>query len=396
MLYEVIAIQNDRRVKKRFEAENERALMENLREMGLIPIKVRPLKKGGISFLQRIGFNDIVDFTRQLAMMLNAGLSLVDGLDILKKQAYKEPLLKLYQEIDKDIRSGKSLSYALQKHPQYFKSVYIALIKAGEASGKLAEIMLRLADNLDREREFRGKLKGALIYPVIVIIAMLIVVFIMLTFVLPKLLDIYKDFNISLPWSTQLLISLSDFSRKYWIFILLYIFGIGFGIKKYLETERGKKVFDRFLLDLPVIGDVVAKSVLVESTRTLAILTSAGVSLLDSLSIIIDTTDNLIFKDAFKRVYESVKKGISMGEAMQNEEVFPPMLVQMVKVGENTGHLDETLSRIAKFFEMESELAIKAMTSLIEPVILIILAFGVGFLVLSVITPIYNLTGSIG
>ncbi len=396
MLYEVIAIQKGRRVKKRFEAESERALINNLRELGVIPIKIKPIRQGKIKLLQRVSFNDIVDFTRQLAMMLNAGLSVVDSLGILKRQTSKESLLKLYEEIDKDIKAGKSLSFALEKHPQYFRSSYIALVKAGEASGKLSEILLRLADNLDKEREFKGKIKGAMIYPIIVIVAMLGVIFIMMTFVLPKLLNIYKDFKISLPMTTQILIEVSGFSQKYWPLILLYVFGIVFLFKKYLQTEHGKRTFDKFLLDLPIIGDVIAKSVLVETIRTLAILVSAGVSILDALSIVIDTTDNTVFKDAFKRVYEDVKKGVSMGESMQNEEVFPPMLVQMVKVGENTGHLDETLSRIARYFEMESELAIKAMTSLIEPAILIILAFGVGFLVLSVITPIYNLTSSFG
>ena len=396
MLYEVIGILKDRKVKKRFEAENETQLMDTLKELGLIPIKVSPVKKSSFSFLQRVSFNDIVDFTRQVSMMLNAGLSLVDALEILRKQTYKESLLKLYEEIDKDVRGGKSLSYALEKHPKYFKSVYIALVKAGEASGKLSEILLRLADNLDKQREFRGKLKGAMIYPVLVITVMLGVIFIMVTFVLPKLLDIYRDFDIQLPLTTQILMSVSEFSRRFWYLILLYAAGVGFIIKKYLETQRGKRVFDSFLLKLPVVGDVVVKSVLVESTRTLAILISAGVSILDALEIIIDTTDNVIFKEAFKRIYEDVKKGVSMGDAMQQEEVFPPMLVQMVRVGENTGHLDETLSRIAKFFEVESELAIKAMTSLIEPMILIVLALGVGFLVLSVITPIYNLTSSFG
>ncbi len=396
MLYEVVAIKKDKKIKKRFEAESEQALLNNLRDLGLIPIKITPIKRGGIKFLQRVSFNDIVDFTRQLSMMLNAGLSLVDSLEILKKQVNKESLYKLYDDIDKEIRAGKSLSFALQKYPQYFGNVYIALVKAGEASGKLSEILLRLADNLDRQREFRGKLKGALIYPALIIVAMIGVVFIMVTFVLPKLLSIYKDFNVDLPVTTQLLIAVSDFSQKYWPIILAYTVGVGVVIKKYLETERGKRVLDEFLLSLPVVGNVIAKGVLVESTRTLAILTHSGVSILDGLKIIIDTTDNLVFKDAFKRVYEEVRKGVSMGEAMQNEEVFPPMLVQMVRVGENTGHLDDTLYRIAKFFEMESELAIKAMTSLIEPIILIVLALGVGFLVLSVITPIYNLTSSFG
>ncbi len=394
MLYEVEGIQDNKRVKKRFEAETEKELIKILHEYNFIPIKIKPLVKVRIKILDSINFNDIVNFTRQLAMMLNAGLSLVDSFNILKRQAYKQSLIKLYEDIDKEIKSGRSLSYALKKYKDYFSSVYIALIKAGEASGKLSEILLRLADTLEASQEFRGRLKSALIYPVIVVVVMLGVMFFMITFVVPKLLEIYKNFELDLPITTQILMQISNFSQKYWYLIILYAGIIVFLAKKYLQTERGKRNFDQMLLNLPVMGNVVAKGVLVESTRTLAILTKSGVSILESLDIIIETTENLIFKDAFKKVYNQVKKGVSLGTAMQNEEIFPPMLVQMVKVGENTGHLDKTLERVSSFFEMESKIAIKAMTSLIEPAILLFLAAGVGFLVMSVITPIYNLTSA--
>jgi len=394
VLYEVEGIQDNKRVKKRFEAETEKELIKILHEYNFIPIKIKPLVKVRIKILDSINFNDIVNFTRQLAMMLNAGLSLVDSFNILKRQAYKQSLIKLYEDIDKEIKSGRSLSYALKKYKDYFSSVYIALIKAGEASGKLSEILLRLADTLEASQEFRGRLKSALIYPVIVVVVMLGVMFFMITFVVPKLLEIYKNFELDLPITTQILMQISNFSQKYWYLIILYAGIIVFLAKKYLQTERGKRNFDQMLLNLPVMGNVVAKGVLVESTRTLAILTKSGVSILESLDIIIETTENLIFKDAFKKVYNQVKKGVSLGTAMQNEEIFPPMLVQMVKVGENTGHLDKTLERVSSFFEMESKIAIKAMTSLIEPAILLFLAAGVGFLVMSVITPIYNLTSA--
>ncbi|GIW63486.1 MAG: type II secretion system protein F [Patescibacteria group bacterium] len=396
MLYEVEGIQDDKRVKKRFEAENETDLNRILLDYNFVPLKIKSMTKKGsvMGLFNKISFDDIVNFTRQLAMMLNAGLSLVDSFNILKKQSYKESMLKFYEDVDKDIKSGLSLSTALGKYKGTFSSVYISLVKAGEASGKMSDILLRLAENLEESQEFRGMLKSALIYPVLVVVVMIAVIFIMITFVIPKLLDIYKNFQMDLPITTQILMVVSDFSSKYWYFIIILVGLAVYMFKSYIKTEQGKLAYDSFLLRLPYMGDVIAKGILVETTRTLAILTRSGVSILESLDIITETTDNLIYKNAFKRIYDQVKKGVSIGDAMQMEEMFPPMLVQMVKVGENTGHLDDTLERVAKYFEMESRIAIKAMTSLIEPAILIVLALGVGFLVISVITPIYNLTSA--
>lgn len=398
MLFKYRAVKDNQIFEKKIEANSIDAVVDYLQRNNYIPISIEPIKIKQSSFLNffnnNVNFNDIVDFTRQIAIMLNAGLTIIDSLEILKKQTLKPAMQKIIIDIDNEIKAGNSFSSALKKYNKNFSNLYIALVKSGEASGKLGEILLKLADNLEKEREFKSKLKGALIYPVVILIAMIIVMFIMVTFVIPKLLGLYKDFNVTLPWTTQLLISISDFMVRFWPLMISLCFVSFYFIKKYLETEIGKKNFDQFLLKLPIFGNIIKISSLVNSTRTLAILIGAGVSILDSLNIVIDTSDNLIFKKAFKNIYQKVEKGQSLGVSLEQEEVFPPILVQMTVVGEQTGNLDDTLMRLSKYFESESEIAIKSMTTLIEPMILVILGLGVGFLVMSVITPIYNLTSS--
>ncbi|MCX7956058.1 MAG: type II secretion system F family protein [Patescibacteria group bacterium] len=397
MFFKYKAIKNGVVFEKKIEANSIKSVVEYLQKNDYIPISIDEIKnKNSILDLisNRISFNDIVDFTRQMAIMLNAGLTIVESLEILKKQMMKPEMQKMINKIDNEIKSGNSLSSALKKYNNHFSNLYIALVRSGEASGKLNEILLKLADNLEKEREFKNKLKGALIYPVVILIAMFIVMFIMITFVIPKLLNLYKDFNVALPLTTQILIMISDFMVKFWPLIIIFIV-IGFySFKKYSQTEKGKKTIDQILLKLPILGKVISISSLVNSTRTLAVLTGAGVSILDSLNIVIDTSENIIFKESFKNIYQKVEKGQSLGLSLEQEEVFPPILVQMTTVGEQTGNLDDTLMRLSKYFESESEIAIKSMTTLIEPAILVILGFGVGFLVMSVITPIYNLTSS--
>lgn len=398
MFFKYKALRGTSVFEKKIEANSVSAVIDYLQKNGYFPISVTEVKEqsGSIfNFLDNtITFNDIVDFTRQIAIMLNAGLTLIDSLEILKKQLSKAGMQKMIISIDNDIKAGNPFSSALRKYPGNFSGLYIALVKSGEASGKLGEILLRLADNLEKEREFKSRLKGALIYPVIILIGMFIVMFIMITFVVPKLLGLYKDFNVTLPVTTQILISISTFSVRFWPLIIVSVFAAVYFFKKYLQTKNGKNSFDSFMLKFPVIGRVVSISALVDSTRTLAILVGAGVSILDALAIVVDTAENMVFKKAFERVSLKIEKGQSLGVSLDQEGIFPPILVQMSQVGEQTGNLDDTLLRLSKYFETESEIAIKSMTTLIEPLILVILGFGVGFLVLSVITPIYNLTSS--
>jgi len=397
MLFAYRALQGGKIISRQIDAENEQAVLNYLKQEKLFPISVHPAASAldqVLGELDRVSFNDVVDLTRQIAIMLNAGLTLIDCLDILKKQVTKPALLKIINSIDKEVKGGSSLSVALKKYPNHFSNLYISLVKSGEASGKLSDILLKLSDNLEKQREFRGKMKGALIYPTIVVIGMVAVMFIMITFVVPKLLGLYKDFNIELPFTTKILIAVSSFSAQFWPFIIVATFAIVVLFKQYLRTKAGKLMFDSLILKVPVIKNVVRISALVDSTRTLSILINSGVSILDGLSIVVETTDNAIYEAAFRDIYTQVEKGSSLGAAMTKQQVFPPLLVQMTTVGEQTGHLDETLLRVSNYFEMESAMAVKAMTTLIEPLILVFLGLGVGFLVMSVITPIYNLTNS--
>lgn len=398
MRFRFKAIKNNAVIVREIEANSEEAVLSYLKENDLTPIEIRNLSGMQSGFLKslfdKVSFNDIVDFTRQIAIMLNAGLTIIDSLEILKRQVAKQGLLKIIEEIDKNIKGGATFSASLQKHPELFPNLYISLVKSGEASGKLSDILLRLAENLEKQREFKGKLKGALIYPVIVVVGMVTVMFIMVTFVVPRLLTLYNDFNIELPLSTKILVAISSFSANFWPIILGIVFAGIYMIRRYLKTATGKFFFDSILMKLPVIGNVVKISSLVDATRTLSVLIGAGVSILDGLKIIIETTENSIFQKAFTSIFDRVQKGESLGNSLAKEGVFPPILVQMTIVGENTGKLDDTLMRLSKYFEMESEIAIKAMTTLIEPLILVFLGVGVGFLVFSVITPIYNLTSS--
>jgi len=397
MKFSYKAIKNNKIFSKEIEASNEAEVVAYLRKNEYLPISVQASQPFLLEFdsvFNKVSFNDIVDFTRQIAIMLNAGLTLVDCFGILEKQTTKIGMIAIIQNIKKDVLSGSTLSLALQKYPDYFSNLYVSLIKSGEASGKLSDILLRLANSLEKQREFRAKIKGAMTYPIVVFTGMIGIMLIMMTFVVPKLLNLYKDFNIDLPITTKILIVISNFLQQFWpLLIVVGVVAFQF-IQRYFKTEKGKLALDTVLLKLPIFGKVVSVSSLVDSTRTLSILIGSGVSILDTLTIIIETTGNSLYKNAFKNILKEVEKGVSLGNAFNNEGLFPPILVQMITVGETTGKLDDTMMRISHYFNLESEESIKTMTTLIEPLILVVLGVGVGFLVLSVITPIYNLTSA--
>jgi type IV pilus assembly protein PilC len=397
MKFSFKALKDNIVVNKEIEAASESEVLNYLRKNAYVPISIsqnKPLFPQFNAIFDKVTFVDIVEFTRQLAIMLNAGLTLVDCFAILEKQITKESLVTIIHSIQKDVLSGSTFSKALQKYPEHFPNIYIALVRSGEVSGKMSEILLKLADNLERQREFQGKIRGALTYPVVVLVGMISIMFIMITFVIPKLLNLYKDFNIDLPLSTKILITVSNFLAQFWPLVLL---GVFFGVSlfnRHVKTTKGKLMLDTILLRLPVFGKIISISSLVDSTRTLSILIGSGVSILDTLGIIVETTENSVYRNAFTHIVKEVERGVSLGNAFDNENIFPPILVQMVTVGEQTGNLDDTMMRISRYFDLESEISVKMVTTLIEPLILVLLGIGVGFLVLSVITPIYNLTTS--
>lgn len=378
------------------EAASDKQAVTLLRSQGFFVISLSAVTPSLFSQLSlrfsRVSFNDIVHFTQQLSTMITAGLSLTESLNILKVQTTNAAFSKIISEILKEVEGGASFSQALEKYPQYFSQIYVSLLKAGEASGKLQTVLERLASNMEKQREFRSKTRGALVYPVIILIAMVVVIFIMMTFVVPKLTDLYKDFGTELPPTTKLLMFISSFFVHFWWLLIILIWGGIILFRAWKKTPIGARMLDHFLFQLPIWGNLKKQIVLTEFTRTLAILASAGIPILESLEIVGGAVNSVVYQDDLKEVAKQVEKGFPLGLPISQNPRFPPILGQMVTVGEETGKLDETLNKLSNFFEAESEQGIKTLTTAMEPLIMVVLGVGVGFVVISILMPIYNLT----
>lgn len=378
------------------EAIDNKGAARILRERQLLVIELKEKKTGFrlanfLPFLEKVNKDDLVNFTRQLATMINAGLPLTDALSILRLQA-KSALSKILESVLKDVEGGETLARSLSKHPDVFPEIYIALVRSGESAGALDTILLRLADNLERDKEFRTKTKGALIYPAIVVIGMVIVAAIMVIFVIPKMTSLYEEFEADLPLVTEILLSISNLAVRFWYIALLGIVGLIYGYRRFYKTAIGRQTIDGYKLKLPIFGVLKKKMVMAEFTRTLSLLIHAGVAIIDSLNIVSTTAGNVIFEQSIQRVAKKVEKGTPLANSLAQEEIFPPIVPQMVSVGEQTGKVDEILEKLSYYFNNEAEAAIQGLTRAIEPLMMIVLGVGVGFLVMAVILPIYNLT----
>lgn len=380
------------------EAPNTSTAARLLREKQLFVIHIRETQDRTSSStilakFKRVSFQDVVNFTRQLATMIVAGLSIPDSLTILRNQTTNQTFVKILTDIEHQIIGGGNLGDALAKYPNQFTPIYIALVRAGETSGTLDQVLERLAQTLETQNEFKSKVKGAMIYPVIILVGMVVVISVMMTVVVPKLSDMYKEFGIKLPPTTQLLISMSNFMVHFWWLIIGIGFGITFIFRKWKKTATGQFVLDTIILRLPLIGELQKKVIMVEFTRTFAMLITAGIHVLDGLAILKDSLGNVLFRNAVGDIAKKIEKGFPMGQTFGQYDVFPPIVSQMIKVGEETGKLDDTLNKLSRYFETESEHLVKGLTTAIEPLIMVVLGVGVGFIVISIITPIYNLTG---
>jgi len=382
-------------VKGIVEANNDKGAIAILRSNNLVVTELKIIEKSNLanflSSFQRISTNDVVDFTRQLATMVGAGLPLTDSLANLTEQA-RPAMAKVLTDVVNDVRSGVSLYDALAKHPKVFSPIYLALVKSGEAAGLLDTVLKKLADNLEKQRNFGARIKSAMVYPVIVTIAMVVVAFLMMILVIPKLLSMYKEMGATLPLPTLILITVSNFMVNFWWLMLIIIFGGLYGAFMWNNTFQGRKFFDSLWFKIPVVNTLKIMVILTDLTRTLSMLVATGVSIIEALNIVSKAAGNVIVEDAIKNCGEAVEKGVPLATAFSRYEFFPPLLSQMVAVGEQTGKLDEVLGRVAIHFEEQSDLAIKGLTSAIEPLMIILLGIGVGFLVIAVIMPIYNLT----
>lgn len=368
-----------------------------LRDRGFYVISLNEIKPieaftAVSSKISRVGFGDIVNLTRQLSTMVVAGLSLIESLNILKNQTRNTTFRKMLEKILKKVEGGGTLADALNQYPDHFSKIYVALVKAGESSGKIDVVLERLADNLESQREFRSKIKGAMIYPSIIVIGMVGVMFLMMTVVIPKLTSIYKEFDVTLPLPTQILIFLSNVFVNFWWLLLLLMAG-GYALLMYWKkTEVGRQIWDQIILHIPIWGALRRETILVEMTRTLGLLAGAGVSILDALRIVAEAVDSDAYHKAVEKVSTRVEKGASLGVTVADNALFPPILGQMITVGEQTGKLDETLLRVSKFFQSAVDEKVKGLTTALEPIIMVVLGIGVAFLVLSIVLPMYQLT----
>ena len=345
----------------------------------------------GLSKYKKPKEDELVNFTRQLSTMINSGLTLIDALRILKNQA--PPAMA--QVIDKtliEIESGKSFSQALEATEDVFSSVYIALVRVGESAGLLDNILKKLAESMESEREFRNKTKGALVYPAIVVVGMVVVVTIMMIFVIPKMTEMYDDMGIDLPTMTRILIGVSDFMAHYWYLLFGLVALLISSFKKWAKTELGGMITEQIAFKIPVWGKLKEDMILAKFARTMGLLIASGISVIEALRIVGDTLGSRIYKEGLIQVMGRVEKGVSLAESMSMIEEFPSILPQMISVGEQTGKVDEVLTRLAIYYEAESAQKIKTLTTAIEPLIMVVMGVGVGFLVAAVILPIYNLT----
>lgn len=392
-----------RTVSGEIEAADEKEVAELLRTHKLFVVDIIASRKrlarlfdlSAIKFGRGVSDSDIAYFTRQFASMIVVGITVTEALSILAKETKHKGLSNLLKSLLASIEGGSSLSLALSWHSNVFSQVYISLVKSAETAGLLDKVLLRLADNLEKEREFQAKVKGALVYPIIVIIGIVGVMTVMMVFVVPKLSELYTSLNIELPLPTKIVIAISTFMAQFWFLIIVFLILSFFAFQAWIKTDFGRRQIDRLALKLPIFGDLREKIILTEVTRTLGILIGAGTPILEAVNIASHTAGNVWYQNSLAEVSAKIEKGMSIAASMGQDPRFPLILTQMVRVGEETGKVGDSLLRVSQYFESESSRKIATLTTLLEPLIIVILGVGVGFLIISVITPIYNLTSAI-
>ena len=367
-----------------------------LRKQRMMMVSVREAPKPiKISFGNSIKTRDIVIFTRQFATMINAGLPLVQSLDILAKQTENAALKEVVKQVVFDVEAGNTLADAFRKHPKAFTDLYVNMIAAGEAGGILDTILLRLATFMEKNDALVRKVKGAMVYPVVIMGVAVIAITVLLIFVIPTFQTMFASVNLELPLPTRIVIGASNFLTSFWWAIIGVAAAAVFAIRRYYATTNGRKVLDTLLINSPVLGDVIRKSAVSRFTRTLGTLVSSGVAILDGLEITAKTAGNRVIHDAVMESRASIAGGDTIAGPLERSKVFPPMVVSMIAVGEQTGGLDEMLSKIADFYDEEVDVAVSALLSLMEPMMIVVLGVVVGGMVIAMYLPIFDMMNAV-
>src|SRR5918992_906439 len=375
------------------EAGSREEVVQQLRKQRLTVVKVDEQAKKKAT--GKIAMRDIVIFTRQFATMINAGLPLVQALDILAKQSENPALKDVTRQVVFDVESGHTVADALRKHPKAFTDLYTNMVAAGEAGGILDTILLRLAVFLEKNDALVRKVKGAMIYPGVILSVAVIAIGVLLLFVIPVFKEMFASVGMSLPLPTRVVIALSEFLQSYWYMVGGAIAGFIFLLKRYYATNDGRRKIDASLLKFPILGDVLRKSAVSRFTRTLGTLISSGVSILEGLEITAKTAGNRVIQDAIMESRASIAGGESIAAPLQKSQVFPPMVISMIAVGEQTGGLDEMLSKIADFYEKEVDAAVPGLLAMMDPVMFVFLGVVVGGMVVSMYLPIFDMMNAV-
>src|SRR4051812_35508515 len=379
------------------EADSSQLVVSRLRQMGYTPIAIDHKDDAGFQKELKMPFGgkpklkDIAIFSRQFATMINSGLSLLRSLYILADQTENKQLATVVDQVRQDLERGASLSQALGRHPKVYNRLYVAMVRAGETGGVLDSVLIQLASIIEKQVELRRKIKSAMTYPTVVFCLCLLIVSAMLLFIVPTFKSIYAQLGGTLPVLTRVLIQISTIFKKFFpIFIVLGGVGI-WGFKRWVQTENGRQIWDRVKLKAPVFGKLVHKTALTRFAETLAVLMRSGVPILESLEITSETVNNTVLSDAVKDVQAGVKVGESMAKPPAKPAFFPPMVTQMIAVGEETGAVDVMLEKIGEFYSQEVEATVNALTSLLEPLLIVFLGACVGGMVIALYMPMFNI-----
>jgi type IV pilus assembly protein PilC len=384
------------------EAKTAEEVMQKLRNQAITPSKVK--KKAAEIRLPKlpgfggVGLKDLVVFTRQFSTMIDAGLPLVQCLEILGTQSENRALKDILLQVKETVEGGSTFAEALKKHPKVFDDLYVNLVAAGEVGGILDTILNRLAVYIEKNMKLKKKVKGAMVYPICIVIVAVVVLLVLLYYVIPVFEKMFEDFGSkqSLPGATQSLIDFSRWMRNNWYIVLAVGIGVPLGIHFFKRWPKGRYMWDKAMLKLPIFGPLFRKVAVARFSRTLGTMVSSGVPILDALNIVAKSAGNKVVEEGIYYTREKISEGKTMAEPLAESAVFPGMVVQMIAVGESTGALDQMLNKIADFYDEEVDVAVDALTSLMEPVMLVLLGGMVGYFLVAMYLPIFNLASVVG
>jgi len=387
------------------EAANEAQAAKVLHEKKLFVLELKKdeqgipgIKKGSITIPligKKVSLKDKIVFTQQLAMMVKSGLPLIDAFTSLEEQTENKYFGQILNEIANEVKGGKTLSETLAKYPKVFSKFYVSIVRSGEKSGRLDDVLERLSDQLQKDYDLITKIKAAVTYPILVVVALVGIMIVMLIFVVPQLKTIFADIGAELPLLTRIILGTSDIIRNFWYIFILLIIGIYVGIRFWINNPSGGLTYDKIKLRLPLVGGIIKKLYMARFARTMGTLIASGLPMLDIIDTVKDVLTNKVYQRGFENISKDVESGITLSTSLKKQGIFPPMIYNLIATGEKSGKLDDVLLSMADFFDKEVEASTANLATLIEPILIIIIGAGVGLVVASVLMPIYSLVNAI-